>query len=89
MVIAIGKKPRYISFMAPPCSRPTDADCFISKLRKIKQPGKNIILQLITPSDRVVGAIILVVASPDGFAMLVVAVTAEPADQKPTSSTGC
>jgi len=34
-------------------------------------------------------AIILVVASPDGFAMLVVAVTAEPADQKPTSSTGC
>jgi transposase len=34
-------------------------------------------------------AIILVAASPDGFAMLVVAVTAEPADQKPTSSTGC
>jgi hypothetical protein len=34
-------------------------------------------------------AFILVVASPDGFAMLVVAVTAEPADQKPTSSTGC
>jgi len=34
-------------------------------------------------------AIILVAASPDGFAVLVVAVTADPRDQNATSATGC